>query len=141
MFKIIRHLFRDEEQTTVVSNDIKDSIYDILNVHIVYDTAAQLPVITLELNIRDPLSEEFIKQAEEVAIFCFNLCGNNNYLLQPLLDALGFVKNMSNSHTLFVNNVLFTWEKLMKDKIPLPKEPMVKPSQVFRADTGIYENE
>jgi hypothetical protein len=78
------------------------------------------------------ISDKFMYQAEQFAIFLFNMCGDNSYMVQPVLDALTNYKQISHSHLLFVNNIIFLWDKLMSQTYTSSKEPVVRPSQVFR---------
>lgn len=132
MFKIIASLIQEKNEHKIETNI--DVSAEIVQLNIVYDMITQKPIITLNINLSNPTSEKFIDQAEEVSIFLFNLCENNTYIIDLVLDAINKFKTLSNSHALFANNVLFLWDKLINNHIYTDKtiEPVIKPSHVFR---------
>lgn len=131
MLKIISYLTEDKNLT-----DNKPALnpisLDIIFIEIVYDMIAQKPLVTIKLELDTAISDKFMHQAEQFAIFLFNMCGDNSYMVQPVLDALTNYKHISHSHLLFVNNVIFLWDKLMSQTYVSHNEPVVRPSQVFR---------
>lgn len=132
MFKIIASLIQEKNEHKIENNI--DISAEIIQLNIVYDMITQKPIITLNINLSNPTSEKFIDQAEAVSIFLFNLCENNTYIIDLVLDAINKFKALSNSHALFANNVLFLWDKLINNHIYTDKttEPVIKPSHVFR---------
>lgn len=135
MYKIISYLFEDKEDKPMdnINLSVKDSLTSLLNVNIAYDILLQKPIVSIDIQIYEPLSDKFLEQAEQCSIFFFNLCGNNSYLVKPILDALEDIKKLSSSHVLFINNILFLWDKLMNDFSPMSNGPVVRPSQVFKS--------
>ena len=123
MFKIINELIK-KNNSTIPSDDIYFNIR--------YNPETSSSTIDLNISIKDPSKEDFLYQAEHFAVFIFNVCGDNPYLINPTLAALNKLKKQSTTHLLFVNNVFYVWDKLIEQTIKTDTKPLVRPSKVFK---------